>query len=73
MSKNEEAKIIKKTGSRGLGVVGCLILLFIILKIAGVIDWSWWWVLSPAWITCIVAVISFSIILVVGKIKKGRW
>lgn len=26
-----------------------LVLLFIGLKLGGVIDWSWWWVLSP-WI-----------------------
>ena len=28
---------------------GLLALLFIGLKLAGAIDWSWWWVLSPLW------------------------
>lgn len=60
----------RKTRNRSLGVVGYLVLLLVILKIAGAIDWPWWWILSPVWITCIVAVTSFSIILVVGKIKK---
>jgi hypothetical protein len=23
----------------------------IVLKLTGVIDWSWWWVLSPLWIS----------------------
>ena len=23
---------------------------FVVLKLTGVIDWSWWWVLSPIWI-----------------------
>ncbi len=23
----------------------------IVLKLTGVIDWSWWWVLSPMWIS----------------------
>lgn len=27
-----------------------LLLAFIILKLTHVIDWSWWWVLSPFWI-----------------------
>lgn len=27
---------------------------FILLKVAGVIDWSWWWVLSPLWAFLIV-------------------
>ena len=26
-----------------------LLLLFIGLKLAGYIDWSWWWVFAPAW------------------------
>jgi hypothetical protein len=25
-------------------------LLLILLKLTGVVDWSWWWVLSPEWI-----------------------
>ena len=33
-----------------LGFTDILCLLFICLKLIGVIDWSWWWVLSPFWI-----------------------
>ena len=33
----------------GIGLVDVLLVVFIILKLAGVIDWSWWWVLSPLW------------------------
>lgn len=29
--------------------LGLLALLFIGLKLAGCITWSWWWVLSPLW------------------------
>ena len=28
----------------------CATPLFIALKLAGVVTWSWWWVLSPMWI-----------------------
>ncbi len=31
-----------------------LAIAFVILKLTGHIDWSWWWVLSPIWITIIV-------------------
>jgi hypothetical protein len=34
----------------GIGFGGALTLLFITLKLIGVIQWSWWWVLSPIWI-----------------------
>lgn len=27
-----------------------LTIAFIVLKLVGVITWSWWWVLSPLWI-----------------------
>lgn len=33
----------------GVGVVGLLGVLFVALKLLGVITWSWWWVLLPFW------------------------
>lgn len=36
---------MKKSSS--VGFFDLLALLFIGLKLAGFIDWSWWWVLSP--------------------------
>lgn len=38
-------------GGCGIGVSGLLQVAFIVLKLCGVIDWSWWWVLSPTWIS----------------------
>ena len=35
----------------GIGVVGLLQVAFIVLKLCNVIDWSWWWVLAPLWIS----------------------
>lgn len=37
--------------SGGIGFSGLLTILFIGLKLGHVIDWSWWWVLSPLWIS----------------------
>lgn len=36
--------------SGGEGFPTLLLMAFIILKLTHVIDWSWWWVLSPFWI-----------------------
>jgi len=33
--------------SSGISFGGALFLIFLILKLVGVIDWSWWWVFSP--------------------------
>ena len=37
-------------GGKSIGFFGLLGIAFIVLKLCGVIDWSWWWVLSPIWI-----------------------
>ena len=37
------------TQSGGIGFFGLLTILFIGLKLGGVINWSWWWVLAPLW------------------------
>ncbi len=29
---------------------GILSVSFIVLKLCGVLNWSWWWVLAPVWI-----------------------
>lgn len=39
------------SASYGIGFPGLLTIVFITLKLTGYIDWSWWWVLSPLWIT----------------------
>jgi hypothetical protein len=38
------------SSSGGIGFTGALAILFIGLKLGGVISWSWLWVLSPLWI-----------------------
>lgn len=37
------------SSSSGIGVVGLLGVAFVVLKLTGVIDWSWWWVTLPFW------------------------
>lgn len=41
---------IQHTSSGGIGFAGLLTILFIGLKLGGVITWSWVWVLAPLWI-----------------------
>lgn len=42
------------SSSGGIGFVGLLTILFIGLKLTGYISWSWWWVLSPVWISTLI-------------------
>jgi hypothetical protein len=45
------SKSTSTTQSGGIGFVGLLTIVFIVLKLTGVIAWSWWWVLAPVWIS----------------------
>lgn len=46
--------------SSGFSFEFVLFVVFLVLKLTGTIDWSWWWVTSPLWISfAIVAVIFF--------------
>lgn len=33
-----------------LSLTTILTIIFVILKLCGVLTWSWWWVLSPLWL-----------------------
>jgi len=40
----------KEVRNCGTSVFGLLGVAFIVLKLTGVIAWSWWWVLAPFWV-----------------------
>ena len=40
-----------KSSSSGVGFGTVVFIVFLILKLCNVIDWSWWWVTSPLWIS----------------------
>ena len=60
----------KTVNNNGCGFLGLLTLLFIGLKLGGVIQWSWWWVLSPLWFSFSVSVILFFSVIVFLSIKE---
>lgn len=37
------------SSSGGIGFAGLLFIVFLVLKLTNVIDWSWWWVTAPLW------------------------
>ena len=47
------------SSSGGIGFTGLLTIVFIVLKLMGYIAWSWWWVLSPLWISAALVVLIF--------------
>jgi Flp pilus assembly protein TadB len=55
----------------GVSFAGLLTVAFIVLKLCGIINWSWVWVLSPIWISVIIVVIILIVLFVAEK--KNRW
>jgi hypothetical protein len=53
----------KKTSNGGIGFIGLLTIAFIVLKLTGVINWSWLWVLSPIWIMVALSILIILIVL----------
>ena len=49
----------------GIGFVSLLTISFIVLKLCGVINWSWIWVISPMWILITVLGIGVLILYIV--------
>jgi uncharacterized membrane protein YtjA (UPF0391 family) len=48
-------------GGMGLGTI--LFLIFLVLKLTNYIDWSWWWVTAPLWITAILYIVIVTIFI----------
>lgn len=71
--KYNEKSDCKSSSSHGVdvGFCGLLTIAFIVLKLCGVISWSWVWVLAPLWIGAIVGVLIL-VIAVVIMIVKGK-
>lgn len=60
----------KTTVNGGVGFFGLLQVVFIALKVAKVIDWSWWLVFLPTWIElglCLIVIIVALVIAVMAK------
>lgn len=47
----------KSTGSVSIGLADIFLVVFVVLKLVGVIKWSWFWVLSPIWIPLLIVLI----------------
>ena len=60
MSNNSSSS----ASSGGIGFAGLLTIAFVVLKLCKVIDWNWWWVISPSLIQGIIFI---------SKIQKKYW
>lgn len=62
MSSNSSSNGSPNRSSGGIGFCGLLSIVFIVLKLCGVIHWSWLWVLAPLW----TPIAIFFLVLIIG-------
>lgn len=71
-------KNTERATNGGMGLCGVLTTIFVVLKLVGVIDWPWVWVLSPLWIGFLAGCLIIAIIIAIWvwifrKEDFGRW
>lgn len=62
----------RSSSSGGLGLCSVLTIVFVVLKLVGVINWSWLWVLCPLWIELILSIIILIIIEVIDSNFRNK-
>ncbi len=60
------------TSSGGIGFLGLLAIVFITLKLCGVIAWSWWWVTAPLW-GGLVLILGILALVALGALIACLW
>lgn len=55
------------TVNSGIGFTGLLTIAFIVLKLLGIITWSWVWVFAPIWIDAILVIILLAVLFFVYR------
>ena len=61
----------KSNSGTGLSLSAVLFIVFLVLKLTGNIDWSWWWVFSPFWIPVVLVVVIFILTILLSLLYIG--
>lgn len=63
----------KSNSGTGLSITSVLFIVFLVLKLTGNIDWSWWWVTSPLWIpiALVVSIVFLAVLIVIIALIFG--
>ena len=70
-----ENKNTQMKRSSAIGIIDLLVVMCIGLKLANVIDWSWWWVLAGWWVQLVIAggfYVMISLIDTLNQIARAK-
>jgi len=63
-----DSKIVVRPG---VSLSGLLFLAFLVLKLTGVINWSWWFVTAPLWFGWACVILIPLLVLAFGAVLTG--
>ena len=64
-----------RRANSGMSVASVLLVVFVVLKLTNLINWSWWWVLSPFWIPLVLVmtiVILYCVCVFIADRIEGK-
>jgi hypothetical protein len=64
-------KNVNSAAGGGISLSSLTFLVFLVLKLCNVIDWSWWWVTAPLWIPFAAVMVIFVVIVLFAIILNG--
>ena len=57
-----------RSNNQGIGLFGVMFIVFLVLKLCGVITWSWWAVTAPLWAPITVVLLIALIVIFISAI-----
>lgn len=57
----------------GIDIWTVLFIVFLVLKLCGVITWSWWWVTAPIWIPIGLSLIAILLVALIFPEGFKEW
>lgn len=55
-----------------VGIAESLTAIFILLKLAGFIEWPWFWILSPMWISFLCVLIIAALLVILAELRDFK-
>lgn len=56
--------------AKGIGILQVVFVVLLVLKLTGLIDWSWYYVTMPLWLIPSIIIMAMIIIIIIGGVVK---
>lgn len=61
-----------RSAGGGIGITGVVQIVFLILKLCGLIDWPWKYVLIPLWVDLVIVAVLLIVVIAAAIIQVAK-